>query len=103
MSIFPREKTGEYIQYFRPAAASAWMRSAGSSRNRASASNFSPPTDSLIRGFFCTFFYEVRIWFVVHGNKVFIGTANVEHQWIKEKHGWKLVAFQSTQVPEPAH
>jgi len=27
--------------------------------------------------------YEVKIWFVVHGDKVFIGTANVEHHWIK--------------------
>ncbi len=27
--------------------------------------------------------YEVKIWFVVDGAKVFIGTANVEHQWIK--------------------
>jgi len=27
--------------------------------------------------------YEVKIWFVVDGDKVFIGTANVEHQWIK--------------------
>jgi deazaflavin-dependent oxidoreductase (nitroreductase family) len=27
--------------------------------------------------------YEVKIWFVVDGDKVFIGTANVEHLWIK--------------------
>ena len=27
--------------------------------------------------------YEVKIWFVVEGGKVFIGTANVEHQWVK--------------------
>ncbi len=27
--------------------------------------------------------YEVKIWFVVDGDKVFIGTANVEHQWVK--------------------
>jgi deazaflavin-dependent oxidoreductase (nitroreductase family) len=27
--------------------------------------------------------YEVKIWFVVDGHEVFIGTANVEHQWIK--------------------
>jgi len=32
MSIFPRARTGEYIQYFRPAAASARSRSAGSSK-----------------------------------------------------------------------
>jgi predicted membrane-bound spermidine synthase len=29
MSIFPRAKTGEYIQYFRPAAANARLRSVG--------------------------------------------------------------------------
>ena len=27
--------------------------------------------------------YEVTIWFVVDGDRVFIGTANVEHQWVK--------------------
>ena len=27
--------------------------------------------------------YEVKIWFVVDGDKVFIGTANVEHQWVR--------------------
>ncbi len=27
--------------------------------------------------------YEVKIWFVVDGDKVFIGTADVRHQWIK--------------------
>jgi deazaflavin-dependent oxidoreductase (nitroreductase family) len=27
--------------------------------------------------------YEVKIWFVVDGAKVFIGTANVEHQWVE--------------------
>jgi len=27
--------------------------------------------------------YEVKIWFVVAGDKVFIGTANVEHQWVR--------------------
>ncbi len=27
--------------------------------------------------------YNVKIWFVVDGDKVFIGTANIEHQWIK--------------------
>jgi deazaflavin-dependent oxidoreductase (nitroreductase family) len=27
--------------------------------------------------------YNVKIWFVVDGDKVFIGTANVEHHWIK--------------------
>jgi len=27
--------------------------------------------------------YEVTIWFVVDGDKVFIGTADVRHQWIK--------------------
>jgi len=27
--------------------------------------------------------YEVKIWIVVDGDKVFIGTANVEHQWIR--------------------
>jgi deazaflavin-dependent oxidoreductase (nitroreductase family) len=27
--------------------------------------------------------YEVKIWFVVEGDKVFIGTADVRHQWIK--------------------
>jgi deazaflavin-dependent oxidoreductase (nitroreductase family) len=26
--------------------------------------------------------YEVKIWFVVDGEKVFIGTANVERQWV---------------------
>jgi deazaflavin-dependent oxidoreductase (nitroreductase family) len=27
--------------------------------------------------------YEVKIWFVVDADKVFIGTANVQHQWVK--------------------
>ena len=27
--------------------------------------------------------YEVKIWFVVDGDKVFIGTANVERQWVR--------------------
>ncbi len=27
--------------------------------------------------------YEGKIWFVVDGDKVFIGIANIEHQWIK--------------------
>ena len=27
--------------------------------------------------------YEVKIWFAVAGDKVFIGTANVQHQWVK--------------------
>ena len=27
--------------------------------------------------------YEVKIWFVVDGDKVFIGTANVQHQWVR--------------------
>ena len=27
--------------------------------------------------------YEVKIWFVVDGDRVFIGTADVRHQWIK--------------------
>ncbi len=27
--------------------------------------------------------HEVKIWFVVDGEKVFIGTADVRHQWIK--------------------
>jgi deazaflavin-dependent oxidoreductase (nitroreductase family) len=27
--------------------------------------------------------HEVKIWFVVDGDNVFIGTANVEHQWVK--------------------
>ena len=27
--------------------------------------------------------YEVKIWFVVDGDKVFIGTADVRHQWVK--------------------
>ncbi len=27
--------------------------------------------------------HEVKIWFVVEGDKVFIGTADVRHQWIK--------------------
>ncbi len=27
--------------------------------------------------------YEVKIWFVVEGDKVFLGTANVERQWVK--------------------
>jgi deazaflavin-dependent oxidoreductase (nitroreductase family) len=27
--------------------------------------------------------YEVKIWFVVEGGKVFIGTANVERQWVR--------------------
>jgi hypothetical protein len=29
--------------------------------------------------------YEVKIWFVVDGDKVFIGTANVERQWRAER------------------
>ena len=27
--------------------------------------------------------YEVKIWFVVDGDKVFIGAANVQHQWVR--------------------
>ncbi len=27
--------------------------------------------------------YDVKIWFAVEGDRVFIGTANVEHQWTK--------------------
>ena len=27
--------------------------------------------------------YEVKIWFVVDGDSVFIGTANVERQWVR--------------------
>ncbi len=27
--------------------------------------------------------YEVTIWFVVDGDRVFIGTANVERQWVR--------------------
>jgi deazaflavin-dependent oxidoreductase (nitroreductase family) len=27
--------------------------------------------------------YEVKIWFVVDSDKVFIGTANVERQWVR--------------------
>jgi len=27
--------------------------------------------------------YEVKIWFVVDGDKVFIGTANVQRQWVR--------------------
>jgi len=27
--------------------------------------------------------YEVKIWFVVDGYKVFIGTANVQRQWVQ--------------------
>jgi len=27
--------------------------------------------------------HEVKIWFVVDGDKVFIGTADVRHQWVK--------------------
>jgi len=27
--------------------------------------------------------YEVKIWFVVAGDKVFIGTANVQRQWVR--------------------
>jgi len=27
--------------------------------------------------------YEVKIWFVVDGDKVFIGTANVQRQWVQ--------------------
>ena len=27
--------------------------------------------------------YDVKIWFVVDGDKVFIGSANIEHQWVK--------------------
>jgi len=27
--------------------------------------------------------YEVKIWFVVDGDRVFIGTANVRHQWVR--------------------
>ena len=27
--------------------------------------------------------YEVQIWFVVDGDKVFIGTANLERQWVR--------------------
>jgi len=27
--------------------------------------------------------YEVKIWFVVDGDQVFIGTANVERQWVR--------------------
>jgi deazaflavin-dependent oxidoreductase (nitroreductase family) len=27
--------------------------------------------------------YEVKLWFVVDGDKVFIGTANVQRQWVR--------------------
>ena len=27
--------------------------------------------------------YEVKIWFVVEGDRVFIGTANVQRQWVQ--------------------
>ena len=27
--------------------------------------------------------YDVTIWFVVDGEKVYIGTANVNHQWVR--------------------
>jgi len=27
--------------------------------------------------------YEVKIWFVVEGNRAFIGTANVQRQWVQ--------------------
>ena len=27
--------------------------------------------------------YDVKIWFVVDGDKVFIGTANVQRQWVR--------------------
>jgi deazaflavin-dependent oxidoreductase (nitroreductase family) len=27
--------------------------------------------------------YQVKIWFVVDGDRVFIGTANVERQWVR--------------------
>jgi len=27
--------------------------------------------------------YEVKIWFVVDADKVFIGTADVRHQWVR--------------------
>ena len=27
--------------------------------------------------------YEVKIWFVLDGDKVFIGAANVQHQWVR--------------------
>jgi len=27
--------------------------------------------------------YEVKIWFVVDGDKLFIGTADLRHQWVK--------------------
>jgi deazaflavin-dependent oxidoreductase (nitroreductase family) len=27
--------------------------------------------------------YEVKIWFVVDADRVFIGTANVQHQWVR--------------------
>jgi len=27
--------------------------------------------------------YEVKIWFVVDGDRVFIGTANVQRQWVR--------------------
>ena len=27
--------------------------------------------------------YEVKIWFVVDGDKLFIGTANVQRQWVR--------------------
>ena len=27
--------------------------------------------------------YEVKIWFVVDGDRVFIGTANIERQWVR--------------------
>jgi deazaflavin-dependent oxidoreductase (nitroreductase family) len=28
--------------------------------------------------------YQVKIWFVVDGDKVFIGTANVQRQWVQK-------------------
>ena len=27
--------------------------------------------------------YEVKIWFVVDGDRVFIGTANIQRQWVR--------------------
>jgi len=55
--------------------------------------------------------YEVKIWFVVNGDKVFIGTANVERQWVRNVQknpriklavGGERFEAEARFVPDPA-
>jgi deazaflavin-dependent oxidoreductase (nitroreductase family) len=37
--------------------------------------------------------YEVKIWFVVDGDKVFLGTANVQRQWVRNVQKNRRIKF----------